>query len=145
MNKTQLAIQAVLDQHDHTEALAEALLELAGSQPKSKANPDMEIDGVLNKWCTRHEMYHPLTDFTQKKSGAYDHNCDVAVGQWRAITKEIKTADKATLGLIGTDKLEDHVKMIEDLKAQRLAKYPFDNIVPAAEEAPIKPKRGGKK
>ncbi len=147
MNKQQTAAQLILEAHSATPELTEAILAILTNAkgPAQPANPNYIDNDIEYKYCVRHEMYHPLTDFTIKKNGTYDHNCDVAVGQWRAITKDIRIAEKLIPTLIGSDKLEAHIVSIEALKSKRLNKYPFENIVPTKEEAPIKPKRGGKK
>ncbi len=131
-------------------------LEAAGRKSNTK-NPDKEIDGILHKYCQRHDQYEPITGWKGHEEYVSDNkridaSCDIAVAHWRELTKELKALEKDIPNYMGDAvALQNHMMAVESKRTERAGKYkyPADGDLQketAAEEqeeaAPIKPKRG---
>ena len=115
-------------------------LEAAGKKSGNKEHPNYIDDetGLEMKWCIRHEQYEDIRGWKVGTNGRLDASCDIAVGQWRALTKELKILEKVTMGLLGdAEKLQDHMMKVEAKKTERAGKYIFPEGATETKEAVI--------
>ena len=111
----------------HSDFIREVLEATKASEHPLIYGEDGEI---LQKWCLRHEQYEDYSEWTIPENGKVDASCDVAVKQWRALTKELKALEKDI-----PNHFEDPVDLqafmikVESKRAERAGKYRYpDNI-----------------
>jgi len=95
-------------------AFIKSILESAAKKTTEPKNPPIlnEEGEIVEKWCSRHEMYHKI-ELYPMKNGKAESACKVAVVQWREFTKELNVLEK----LAEDPKImEDQEKWFEALK-----------------------------
>jgi len=128
----------ILLSHKANKKLSAAVLELLESYSKTakldskKRDKNITIDGTDYRWCNRHEVYEPTTNFKQKDA------CKLAVKVWAAYGTEINKikakldAERDIGGLtdaeLATMLREDDVlkKEIRERKEIRGGRYDFE-------------------
>ena len=80
----------ILKSHKANKKLSAAVLELLETYGKTakldskKRDKNIVVDGTKYRWCNRHEVYEPTTNFKQNDA------CKLAVKVWAAHGAEIK-------------------------------------------------------
>ncbi len=145
MTKTNQAILTALLTNTelalHEDFITQILDQAGKKGPKEAANPDYTDDstGIEMKWCTRHEQYEPKSGWKVGKGGRMDQSCDVAVAQWRLLTKELKSMTKELLET-GDEDLRIATKAKSDERSGKFTpEYTTEELLEMA--APSKPTR----
>lgn len=130
-------------------------LETAGTKGSKHPNYVDEKTGLEMKWCVRHNQYEVFKSaWTIPKSGRIDASCDVAVQQWKNLTKELRALEKQTKDITNkgdAEATQRHMVIVEAKKAERAGsyEYPTDVAKSVAEtkesKKPMRPTRGNKK
>ena len=119
----------ILSDHKANKKLSIAVLALLEEfSKKSKLdttirNKNITLDGNDYRWCNRHEVYEPVSNFKEKDS------CKLAVSSYRFQTKNIKTLSAAKDKMIEEGEMENvqakHTE-IKLLMETRGARYDFE-------------------
>ena len=110
-----------------TSAITELLEEFAKTSNKDtvKREVDIEVNGINYRWCNRHEVYEPATNFKDMKPTTVA--CKLAATFWFNLGKEIKTMNDELMdkAIKGEDVSELAVKLNE-AKEFRGGRYNFE-------------------
>ena len=133
MTKAQLREQgiALLAEHKAPKALKEKITELLEEFAKTankdtvKREVDIVVDGNEYRWCNRHEVYEPITNFKDTKKTTVA--CKLASHHWFQLGKEIKTLNDELMAkaIEGKDVSELATKLNE-MKEIRGGRYDFE-------------------
>ncbi len=121
----------ILSDNKANKKLTAAVLELLENYSKTsnrdtkQRDKNIEIDGIAYRWCNRHEIYEPTTNFKQKDA------CKLAVKVWTEYGSRIKKAQARLDVELDMDKLDtDEIKTINNeiktLKEIRGGRYEFE-------------------
>lgn len=133
MTKVQLreAGIALLTEHKANKGLTTAITELLEEFAKTankdtvKRDVDIVVDGNEYRWCNRHEVYEPITNFKDTKKTTVA--CILASTAWFNLGKEIKTLtdelmDRATKG----ENVAELATTLNEHKEVRGGRYDFE-------------------
>ena len=122
----------LLSDNNATKKLTTAVLELLETYGKTsnrdtkQRDKNITLDGVDYRWCNRHEIYEPTTNFKQKDS------CRLAVKLWSHYGTELKKLTNRLDVEIDMDELDTVVikglnEDIKTLKENRGGRYDFES------------------
>jgi hypothetical protein len=119
----------LLTAHKANKKLSEALTALFDEYAKTskketvQRETEITVDGNEYRWCNRHEVYEPITNFNDKKP-----DCKLAHLKWAEMGKEVKRLnDKLmAMALEGEDvqEIASEFKLAKELRAGR---YNFED------------------
>jgi len=133
MTKVQMKNEALslIAKHKASAKLTAALTELfeefvqTANRDTVKREQDIVVDGNEYRWCNRHEVYEPITNFKDTKKTTVA--CKLAAHHWFQLGKEIKTLNDSLMAkaMEGEDVQEEAVKL-KELKEIRGGRYSFE-------------------
>jgi len=113
------------------EFIKEILSKTTTKTTEPKNPPKLNEEGeIIEKWCSRHEMYHKI-ELYPMKNGKAESACKVAVVQWREFTKKLNILEKLAEDpkiMEDQDKWFDALKNAAEMKKIRAGKYSMPEI-----------------
>jgi len=121
----------LMTEHKASKKLSTAVLALLEEYSKTSKKDttirekNIVVDGIDYRWCNRHEVYEPTTNFKQKDA------CKLAVKAWAAFgarLKKLQTSLEVELELESPsiDDIKSLGKEIKELKETRGGRYDFE-------------------
>lgn len=131
MTKTQMknAALELMEAHGANKKLSAALTALFDEYAKTskketvKRETEITVDGNEYRWCNRHEVYEPITNFSGKKP-----DCKLATLVWSEHGKKVKQLNDKLMDMAMNG--EDVQEIAAELKAAkeiRSGRYNFED------------------
>ena len=121
----------ILDENKASKKLSAAVLALLEEYSKTsnrdtkQRDKNIEVDGIEYRWCNRHEIYEPTTNFKQKDA------CKLAVKLWSHYGSEIKKLQtridvELDMDELDTNEIKSLNTQIKAMKENRGGRYDFE-------------------